>query len=148
MAFAHILCPVDFSTHADSAVTLAARLAHAVGAKLTLVHAFSLPVMPMPEAPVVFAHDQLVVLEDKLRDALARVAETARAHGVVEVETRLIEGAPADAIVTAARDLAVDVIVMSTHGRTGLAHVLVGSVAEHVVRTAPCPVLTCRQAKE
>jgi nucleotide-binding universal stress UspA family protein len=76
---------------------------------------------------------------------LAKSKTEAQQLGVKEVATRLLTGVPWDEIVSAARsDSAVDLIVIGTHGRTGLAHVLLGSVAEKVVRHAPCPVLVVR----
>jgi nucleotide-binding universal stress UspA family protein len=77
------------------------------------------------------------------RAALERVVREANAPGVV-IHAEVAEGLPFDEIVRLARDRNVDLIVMGTHGHTGLAHVLMGSVAEKVVRRAPCPVLTVR----
>ncbi len=74
---------------------------------------------------------------------LARLISRCQAEGIVAT-SEVSRGAPAAAIVQAASDRAVDLIVIGTHSRTGLAHLILGSVAEHVVRTAPCPVLTVR----
>ena len=63
-------------------------------------------------------------------------------------EVQVAAGHPAETIVRMARELAVDLIIMATHGRTGVSHLLLGSVAEHVVRHAPCPVLTVRQQEQ
>ncbi len=77
------------------------------------------------------------------RDLAALVVDEVR--GVVPAETLVQSGAPAEAIIGAAKKLPADMIVIATHGRTGLKHVLLGSVAEHVVRKAPCPVLVVRE---
>lgn len=144
MAFAHILCPVDFSPHADAAIDLAARLATATSAKLTLIHVATQPVLALPEGQVVFSAEQLADMTAQLKLALDRSAQRARDAGAKDVASQLVDGTPAEAICRAASELAADVIVMATHGRTGLSHLLIGSVAERVVRTAPCAVLTIR----
>jgi nucleotide-binding universal stress UspA family protein len=74
---------------------------------------------------------------------LARLKDSAAALGIA-AETAVIRGRPAPSIIEHAKDGGFDLIVMGTHGRTGLSHVVIGSVAERVVRTAPCPVLTIR----
>jgi nucleotide-binding universal stress UspA family protein len=75
--------------------------------------------------------------------ALAQLVVRCRAEGIVAT-SEVSRGAPAAAIVQAAADHAVDLVVIGTHSRSGIAHLMLGSVAEHVVRTAPCPVLTVR----
>ncbi|MEK7821464.1 MAG: universal stress protein, partial [Planctomycetota bacterium] len=80
-------------------------------------------------------------LEEKLRESIP-----GEVRGDIQVETVVTMGIPAEEILKAARDEDVDVIVMGTHGRTGIAHTVMGSVAENVVRRASCPVLTVRQS--
>jgi nucleotide-binding universal stress UspA family protein len=83
-------------------------------------------------------------LEEAERRALQEVADAATKVGVA-VETRLVTGIPSEDIVRIAKELSVDLIIMGTHGRTGVSHALLGSVAEKVVQQAPCPVLVVRQ---
>jgi nucleotide-binding universal stress UspA family protein len=139
-----ILVPVDFSPFSHHALRYAARLAGQVGAAVELLHvveefsygAFSEVYVPnIPD-----------MMQEVINDASARLAslkETAFPHGT-DVETMVFVGRPASAIVDRARAGAFDLIVMGTHGRTGLSHMFMGSVAERVVRTAPCAVLTVR----
>lgn len=133
----NILVPTDFGEAADSALTYGRALARLYGADLHLVHVmdntFLRPIASDPPALKAAAykhlHDRLT-FED--RDRL-------HTRAVVEVSDE-----PHRVIVEYARSFGVDLIVMGTHGRQGAAHMLMGSVAERVVRTAPCPVLTVR----
>jgi nucleotide-binding universal stress UspA family protein len=137
MGIHHILAPTDFSAHANQAVTAAFDLAQTFGAKLSLLHVIEVPVYAIEVSL------PLADLEHDARRALACLLPEAAAARV-EV-TRLVElGVPAQKILEAARAEQADLIVMSTHGRTGLGHLVLGSVAERVVRLAPCPVLTIR----
>lgn len=137
----HILAPTDFSVHANQAVTSAFELAQTCGAKLSLLH-----VIEIPEYAIEVALP-LADLEQQARQSLAGLLPKAvAAH--VEV-TRLVElGVPYLRILEVARTEHVDLIVMATHGRTGLGHLVLGSVAERIVRLAPCPVLTIRSTGE
>jgi nucleotide-binding universal stress UspA family protein len=137
MEIGHILSPTDFSEHAKQAVTSAFELAQTFGAKVSLLHVIELPVYAIAVA---------LPLEDLERDARHELAlllpDAAAAHMDV---TRLVElGVPYQKIVQTATAEQVDLIVMATHGRTGLGHLVMGSVAERVVRLVPCPVLTIR----
>jgi len=78
-----------------------------------------------------------------LQASLARVQ-----HAGLQVETLFVQGTPTQMIMDTADEQGVDLIIMGTHGRTGLAHVFLGSVAEHVVRQGPCPVLVVRRAPD
>lgn len=145
--FRRILVPTDFSEPSSRALDYAAALAAGLGAAINLIHVLHDPFTAqaawefyVPESPE--------VQERKYQDARARLAalaEGAAARGVpIATEVRL--GNPMDEINAAAVDYGSDLIVMSTHGRTGLPHLLLGSIAERVLRTAPCPVLALRQA--
>jgi universal stress protein A len=139
MNIRHILAPTDFSQLSKQAVTYAFELAQNVDAKLSLLHVIEVPV---------YAIEVSLPLEDLEQDArreLSRLLpEAESAHVAV---TRLVEmGVPSQKILETAAAEQVDMIVMATHGRTGLSHLVMGSVAERVVRTAPCPVLTIRPA--
>ena len=81
--------------------------------------------------------------EEEARGIVAAVADAGSKLGVA-VETRIVTGTPAEQIVRLAKELPVDLLIMGTHGRTGISHVFLGSVAEKIVRRAPCPVLTVR----
>ena len=144
--FKKILCPVDFSPSAEKALRYAEGLAKHFGSEILLVHAYEDPayIMPMtgylgPEAGLI---NQLRAhLEEQLDNWQSAVAKAGFA-----VRTELLEGTAHQVVVDAAKQHAVDLIVMSTHGRTGLSHALMGSVAERVIRLAHCPVLTVRSA--
>jgi nucleotide-binding universal stress UspA family protein len=133
-----ILHATDFSENSAFAFRVAASLARDHGARLLLLHVVEEPVIPYggvmtpppPSTAAADAKEQL--LRIKPRDPR------------VKMEHLLLIGEPATAICQAARDHNCDVIVMGTHGRTGLGRVLMGSVAEQVVRKASCPVLTMK----
>jgi nucleotide-binding universal stress UspA family protein len=136
----HILVPVDGSSAAADAVDHAASLAAIHGAELHLVHVVE-PQVAADAAGV----DIVSVLEESGREALADAEASAASVGVETVTTELLEGQAHREIVEYAETNDVDLIVMGTHGRTGLGRLLLGSVAENVVRTSPVPVLTTRE---
>jgi nucleotide-binding universal stress UspA family protein len=141
--FRRILVPHDFSDPATAALRVAAGLAGAKG-RLAVLHVVTpfQPVtgMPMAEAGVWIPPAEIVAEEKKSLEKL--VARTLRGRGAPRAECRVEIGDPFQRIMDAARRA--DTIVMATAGRTGLAHLLIGSVAEKVVRHAPIPVLTVR----
>lgn len=137
-----ILCPLDFSESSEHALLYAREFARAHDAELLLLHVVELPVTYLA-ADVALPADSLERERQRGRENLEAVAETAR-QDWPRVRSRFEEGSPHPWIVIVARDEGIDLIVMGTHGRTGLAHVLMGSVAEKVVRMAPCPVLTVK----
>jgi universal stress protein A len=140
-----ILAPTDFSRHADAAVKYACALAERFGAKLYLLHVLSevVPVGPDPMLAPVLSPDFYRETEQSSQDALATLIQPDWGRPA-SVETAVRWGVPVDAVIEFAGAHAVDLIVIATHGRTGLSHVLLGSVAERIVREAPCPVLTIR----
>jgi nucleotide-binding universal stress UspA family protein len=148
MAFKKILCPVDFSPGSQQAMRTAVRLAKERNAELVLVHSWYLP-------PTAFAGEYVYAAafvqqfsDDAQRGLKAAVLE-AEKLGAPHVTSKLLTGTPWEQIVRAAQsEPAVDLIVIGTHGRTGISRVLLGSVAELVVRHAPCPVLTVRPDNE
>jgi universal stress protein A len=137
-----ILVPLDFSECANKALQYAIPFAGMCDASLHLLYVVQLSYtageLGPPEALLVDADAQQGA-EDRLRE-LASQSVGKRAVWETVVRT----GLPADEIVRAAQDLNADLIIISTHGHTGLRHMLMGSVAEAVVRRAPCPVLTVR----
>jgi nucleotide-binding universal stress UspA family protein len=140
-----ILVPTDFSKHSHTALTYAASFAEKFGAEIHLLHVVQdfAVFFPDPIAAGSAAFPPTGQLTAAVRAALDRtVAEHKLQNLRVHAEAR--EGAPYHEIVAYAREHEIDLIIMGTHGRTGLAHLLLGSVAEKVVRRAPCPVLTVR----
>jgi nucleotide-binding universal stress UspA family protein len=143
-----ILVPVDFSAHSDRAVAYAIQLASEVGAALELLHVVEDPILSGAWSPECCAPAIAALLGTIASDARTRL-ETVRASLAgrnVAVSSTVVTGQPAPSIVDYAVVGEFDLIVMGTHGRTGLSHALVGSVAERVSRRAPCPVLTIRDA--
>jgi nucleotide-binding universal stress UspA family protein len=165
MAFTHILVPTDFSDPAHQAVRYAAEEAALHGASVTLLHVLGSSegtdvyyVTGSPDRSAQGRFDPIaggrlgappsaqptVVRRDPGEDALTQlndlIPEGQRATWRAETAT----GSPADTIVRLAQEKNVDLIVMGTRGRSGLQQVLIGSVAEKVVRLAPCPVMTVR----
>ena len=140
-----ILVPTDFSDCATLAVRYAAELAAKFGAELTLLHIVPDTVLALPDAvmPSPVMTPDLNALTEAGRTGLANLVaalELESRHPRAEVRI----GSPEREIVAAATDLGADLVCIATHGRGGLARVLLGSVAEMVVRHAPCPVLTVR----
>lgn len=143
--FETILMPTDFSTPSQHALEYAVALAKQSGAAIHLVHvvAYPIEIASFAEAYYVeYAGLRKQVTEDVERQ-LAALAKTIPG---LTVTTEVLEGAPARAIVAAARDRNCQLIVMGTHGRGAFSHLVLGSVAERVVRTAACPVLTVSAA--
>ena len=142
-----ILVPTDFSATSDAALVYAKGVAGLFGASLHLVHAFEDPFTTAAfaaeagAAPLSLREELRQEFKARLDERLTR-EERVRFRGSAEIVT----GAPTKAIVEYAAAIGADLIVMGTHGRGQVAHALLGSVAERVVRTAPCAVLTLRQA--
>jgi len=142
-----ILCPVDFSDASRSALQVASELARRFDGELTVFHAYPLPGYTLPEGTVLPATGMLQELAEQTDALLERWKADALKDGAPRVTTDKAVGEPAVEIVAAAEEGKYDAIVVGTHGRTGLAHVLLGSVAERVVRRAPMPVVTVRPGK-
>jgi nucleotide-binding universal stress UspA family protein len=143
-----ILVPTDFSETSDAALTYARTLAESLGASLHLVHVFDDPygnALVAEMSPSVYDSMRATEMTQARRRLLRRLppADRKQFHG----STAIVTGTPAQAIVDFATDRGIDLIVMGTHGRSGFAHLILGSVAEQVVRTATCPVLTVRAAQ-
>jgi universal stress protein A len=144
-----ILVPTDFSDTADAALAYAKELAGRVGASLHLLHVFDDFYTAATFAPEVYGAVPASVRETSLRAAEdhlnERLPEDERAY--FNGTTAIATGLTANAIVDYARTHGIDLIVIGTHGRGGIAHLLLGSVAERVLRVAPCPVLTVRATR-
>ncbi len=140
--FKRIVCATDFSDTAEVAWELAAELARAHQAELVLVHVFIvLPLYPEIPGPTIQQvwEDQRLWVEQQLADRV----EAATGRGLA-ARYLLRAGTAPEEIVQAATDENADLIVVGTHGRTGINRLVIGSVAERVVRVAPCPVLTVK----
>lgn len=144
MAAQRFLVPVDFSEYANQALEYAIGLANKLGARLTLLHV----IQPLPlggvDMGVVLPYTYIQDLEAEIMNSMHDYLERVTAAGLAG-DIAVVHGVPFHEIVETAKVQQVDLIVMGTHGRTGLQHVLLGSVAEKVVRLAPCPVLVVRQ---
>ncbi len=143
LPFGTILCPVDFSTSSRAAVALAASLAAATGASLVVVHVMrELPVTDAPETAHFNVPEYRRVLEKEARDRLKALVQEAAAGRAVDM--RILSGKPYRRILHLAHEVAADLVVMGVQGRSAADLLLFGSTAHHVVRAAPCPVLTMR----
>jgi nucleotide-binding universal stress UspA family protein len=136
----HILVPTDFSQTAQRALDYALDLAAKVGARVTIVHVCEVPAYGYAEGLLMTAQFAEQI-ESASRTAIDALAQRSQRAGV-QLETVLRQGEPWFEIDALAKQSAADLIVMGTRGRRGIARALLGSVAEKVVRTAPCPVLT------
>jgi len=144
MAAQRFLVPLDFSEYATQALDYAINLGSKLGARLTLLHVIqSLPLGGV-DMGVTLPYTYIQDLEAEIMESMNGYLERVTAAGL-EGEIAVVHGVPFHEIIEMARAQQVDLIVMGTHGRTGLQHVLLGSVAEKVVRLAPCPVLVARQ---
>jgi universal stress protein A len=140
----HILIAVDFSSTSDVAAEYGFTLAALLGARVTLLHALAPGVIALPEATYVATEEQRRAVAGEARAQLQALAFRLVRAGV-HVSSDVVEGEAATAIRACAAANEVDLIVMGTHGRRGLSHLILGSVAERVLRAAGCPVLTVGQ---
>jgi nucleotide-binding universal stress UspA family protein len=144
-----ILCPTDFSRHSRHALRKAAAVARASGAQVILFHVFPQTTPGgMSEDSYLLANWRQFMKreEEHARAALEREARSRFLQGV-KVRTVMGAGSPYREIARVASRMHVDLIVISTHGATGLLHLVLGSVAERVVRHAPCSVLVVKPAR-
>ena len=142
VALNKILCPYDFSECSKHALKFAIEFATAYKAKLYLLHTFDIRAYNYSE-PIygisVPIKDAVITIKKELENSIPE-----KIKDELRVETLVIPGVPFYEIIKFANENGIDLIVMGTHGRTGIAHILLGSVAEKVVRKATCPVLTVR----
>lgn len=142
VAFKRILVPTDFGEAANAALDIAITLSEKYGAAITLFHTFEVPLYTYQGVPPV-----PVDYWTPIRDAAARRLDAAAAEArkrAPETKSLLAHGSPWEEILAAAKEVGADLIVMGTHGRRGLMHAFLGSVAEKTVRLSPVPVLTVR----
>lgn len=143
-----ILCPVDFSAPSEEAVRYAVSFAERVGAETVhLLHVLQRPSYPIPDIGLFPEEGVEGTLRTHLSRELEAMAHRFSTHGV-DVVTHLVDGLPHRAIVEHAKKLDAQLVVMGTHGRSGLTHLFLGSVAEKVVRESGVPVCTVRAPEE
>ncbi|MCG3174016.1 MAG: TRAP-T-associated universal stress protein TeaD [Myxococcota bacterium] len=146
MKIQKILVPVDFSANSRPAIDAAISLAQQTGGSVTLVHVSEIPALigggPLSaEVPATFNY---AAVRKAVLEQVERQFKELTASLGVPVETVTKEGVPFNEIIHTAESIGADLIVMGTHGYTGFKHLLIGSVAEKVVRGSPIPVLTIR----
>ena len=144
--FTRILVPTDFSPPSDAALEYARAVAARFGASLHLLHVVDDPYRAALAAEV-YVPEVEGLRDELVGSGVARLREQLRTSDARDVgaTTDAVIGTPAWTIVEYAGSHDIDLIIMGTHGRGGMSHLFMGSVAERVVRTAPCPVLTVRQ---
>lgn len=143
----HILVPVDFGDCSRRALQLALEWAKVYGARLTLLHAWLVPEQVSAAVAVSIAQHPESIAELAHREAELNLAKLIRETGAeagVTLRKEIVRGVPEEQILERAK--AHDLVVMGTHGRRGLAHFALGSVAERVLRSSPCPVLVVNAA--
>lgn len=139
--FNRILCAIDFDPNSTQVMELARRVAEHTGAKLILFHVVPVPIQVVGQ-PI--ALEPFTAAETSAKMQLDKFAEEHLGTTAVAYETVVTSGDPASEIVRAVREQNADLVMMATHGRMGLSHLILGSVAERVVRESPRPVLTVR----
>src|SRR5262245_26725689 len=144
MASQHFLVPIDFSEPANQALEYAINLAGKLEARLTLLHVIQSVPLGGVDMGVTLPYTYLQDLEAEITQGMEACLARVTAAGL-EGDIVVVHGVPFHEVVETAKTQKVDLIIMGTHGRSGLQHVLLGSVAEKVVRLAPCPVLVARQ---
>ena len=138
-----ILVPLDFSDQAPMVLDWAAHLATEHGSRVILLHAYHLPVEFQQLEGAYLPPDFWSNVKVEAEQSLSRYAEDLEQRGI-QVESVVREGYPATVIVDEAASQPADLVVIGTHGLSGLKHMLLGSIAERVVQKAPCPVLTVK----
>ncbi|MEY4582657.1 MAG: hypothetical protein RL701_7360 [Pseudomonadota bacterium] len=142
--FKKLLVPIDFSVHSERALSVAADLARRYEASATVLHVWQPELFSVPESYQLHDSGRLASYPQHFDGLLKKARHTLQAAGVQEVESVLVQGAPVPEILRFGQEGSFDLIVMGTHGRTGLSHAVLGSVAEQVVRRAGCAVVTIR----
>jgi nucleotide-binding universal stress UspA family protein len=138
-----ILVPTDLGEGAEIALDYACELARSFGATIYLVNVTTLPALGVPELGVAISGHMMDTMLAENRQALDKLVADRKDRARFATPI-LKSGDPKDVIDATAKEIGADLIVMATHGRRGVTRVLLGSVTELVVRTAPCPVLTVR----
>jgi nucleotide-binding universal stress UspA family protein len=149
MGIKRILVPIDFSANSLGALEYAIEFAKSSKADLAVLFVVEPLYYTVPDFTGGASAALGGLLDEQLRNARAQLRRLERRYSRrrVRLRTVLQSGTPAHAIAETARQMQADLIIMATHGRTGVAHLLLGSVAERVVRAAACPVLTLHPGK-
>lgn len=142
MTIKKILVATDFSDGADLALASALELATTLGASIHLLNVVEDPLLSAAPSSDAYTFDLARLRDAVVKDAERRMTEIVHAHPGVLLTTQVALGRPAGTMVEIAADQGVDLIVLGTHGRGALTRRMIGTVAERVVRTAPCAVLT------
>jgi len=146
ITYRSILCPTDFSEHSDAALLRAEDLAERLAAELVLLHVVEPLLMPVEYGlPSSVAVDYGDAATARAREHLEAAAHALRGRGL-HVRTLVKSGLASEQIAEVVRSEPIDLVVLATHGYTGIKHALLGSTAERVVRTCPCAVLTVKAA--
>lgn len=140
--FHKILVPTDFSAHSGEAIKVAAALSQSLNIPLTLLAVFQPASAPLLDGALLPLPLDIATDVARINSQLQEAERAAREAGAAAVASSLRQGDAVDEILAHAQEDHADLIVMGTHGRGGLAHMLLGSVAEKVVRQSPCAVLT------
>ena len=157
-AFKHILCPVDLSSFSLEALRLARNLAETNGATLDVLHVIHNPFDEIYMTGITETDPALIDAYAQEPERRARILRSTEEHAEVllkqychsivkefsKVRYHIRAGEPFEAILEATEDFLIDLIVLATHGRTGITRLLIGNVAEKIVRQAPCAVLTVK----
>ncbi len=141
--YKNLLCPVDFSDISSHALQIAINLALRFRAGLHVIHVFQLPASAFPEGVYEAPDDMETKIEDQLLNRLNEFVNNINTQKT-NITTGIYEGIPHVEIVRSADENNTDMIIIGTHGRTGLSQVLLGSVAERVIRTSSIPVLSVK----
>jgi len=144
MEFKHVLVPTDFGEPSARALKLAVDLARSFSAMLTLLHAYEVPLYTYPQVDSIVV-DLFTPIEQAAREQLDRELATVQQE-LPSAKSILRSGVPWREILNVLDEIKADLVVMGTHGRRGVSHALLGSVAEKVVRLSPVPVLTVRDS--
>ncbi len=138
--FRNILCPIDFDANSPAALEFAAQIAQQTGARICILHVVPWTVAAVP----IDASEVLAELKQSATKRLQQLADD-KLHKRIAFEVVVtVASDPGAEVVRLANELKSNLVIMATHGRKGLSHLVLGSVAEKVVRESPCPVLTLR----
>lgn len=140
-----LLVPIDFTDTSDRALDYAIELAQKVGAEIVVMHAYELPIYGFPDGAMIATADVATKISAAAQAALDQAVSSRSGRGV-QLSSVLRDGVPWEEVATIAEEVDADIIVIGTHGRRGLSRVLLGSVAENVIRTSTRPVLTIHAA--
>jgi nucleotide-binding universal stress UspA family protein len=138
-----ILVPTDFTETSQHALEWAITLAGRLGASITVMHSYEIPIAGFPDASIVATPDLAARISEASQEALDKAVDAHRDRGI-PLDALLREGVAWEEINAVAEEIDADLVVIGTHGRRGLARALLGSVAEHVVRTGRRPIVTIR----